>query len=139
MTTSVPSRVLLAPIRFYQRFVSPALPPSCRYYPTCSSYAVEALLAHGALRGSWLAVRRLGRCHPWHEGGYDPVPPRREPAGGSGSSLSVNAVADSVDLPDGTGTSAHPITHDRRAHQTPTNPDARSVTAETPTPRSHAA
>lgn len=71
------SRVLIAPIRFYQRFISPALPPTCRYYPSCSAYAVGALQQHGAARGLWLAVRRIGRCHPWHAGGYDPVPPRR--------------------------------------------------------------
>lgn len=71
------SRALIAPIRFYQRFISPALPPTCRYYPSCSAYAVGALQQHGAARGLWLAVRRIGRCHPWHAGGYDPVPPRR--------------------------------------------------------------
>lgn len=70
-------RMLIAPIRFYQRFVSPALPPMCRYTPSCSAYAVEALHRHGAAQGLWLAVRRLSRCHPWHAGGYDPVPPQR--------------------------------------------------------------
>lgn len=72
-------RVLVLPIRFYQRFISPYLPPTCRFHPTCSSYAVEALTVHGALRGSWLTVRRLGRCGPWHPGGLDPVPPKRVP------------------------------------------------------------
>jgi hypothetical protein len=76
-TRTVAVRVLLAPIRFYQRFISPALPPTCRYHPSCSAYAVGALQEHGAVRGSWLAARRVGRCHPWHAGGYDPVPPRR--------------------------------------------------------------
>jgi putative membrane protein insertion efficiency factor len=70
-------RVLLGPIRFYQRFISPALPPSCRYHPSCSAYAAGALQEHGPLRGLWLALRRIGRCHPWHAGGFDPVPPRR--------------------------------------------------------------
>jgi uncharacterized protein len=81
---SFAARVLIAPIRFYQRFISPALPPTCRYTPSCSAYAVTALAEHGALRGSWLAIRRLARCHPWHEGGWDPVPPRKAtgPAGG---------------------------------------------------------
>ena len=65
-------------IRGYQRFVSPLLGRNCRYHPTCSQYAVKALEAHGLLRGGWLAVRRLGRCHPWHEGGFDPVPPARD-------------------------------------------------------------
>jgi len=58
----------------YQRFVSPLLGPRCRFYPSCSAYALEAVQVHGALRGSWLAVRRLSRCHPFHAGGIDPVP-----------------------------------------------------------------
>jgi putative membrane protein insertion efficiency factor len=71
------ARVLLVPVNFYRRWISPVLPPSCRFEPSCSAYAVEALTTHGALRGSWLTVRRLLRCGPWHPGGYDPVPPRR--------------------------------------------------------------
>jgi putative membrane protein insertion efficiency factor len=71
------ARVLVLPIRLYQLVVSPLLGPRCRFYPSCSAYAVEALQRHGALRGSWLAVRRLGRCHPWNPGGPDPVPPAR--------------------------------------------------------------
>ncbi|MCV2491258.1 membrane protein insertion efficiency factor YidD [Geodermatophilus sp. YIM 151500] len=62
-------------MRFYQRAVSPALPPRCRFHPTCSAYAVEAIERHGAARGSWLAVRRLAKCAPWHPGGVDLVPP----------------------------------------------------------------
>lgn len=65
---------LLTLIRLYQRFVSPSLPPSCRFYPTCSHYAYEAIANYGAARGGWLAIRRLSRCHPLHTGGYDPVP-----------------------------------------------------------------
>ncbi|MFQ5944910.1 MAG: membrane protein insertion efficiency factor YidD [Anaerolineae bacterium] len=65
---------LLALIRLYQRFVSPALPPSCRFYPTCSHYAYQAISTHGAMKGGWMALRRLSRCHPLHPGGYDPVP-----------------------------------------------------------------
>lgn len=68
--------VLLAPVRVYRAVISPLLPPSCRFYPSCSEYAVEALTVHGALRGSWLTLRRLLRCGPWHPGGLDFVPPR---------------------------------------------------------------
>ncbi len=68
-------RLLMGLVRFYQYLISPVLGPRCRVHPSCSHYAVEALELHGALRGSWLALRRLLRCHPWHPGGYDPVPP----------------------------------------------------------------
>jgi hypothetical protein len=72
--------VLIAPILFYRYFISPMLPPSCRFTPTCSQYAIEAIQTHGAVKGLGLAVRRLARCHPitWLGGshGYDPVPPR---------------------------------------------------------------
>ena len=70
-------RLLLALIRFYRRRISPLTPPSCRYVPTCSQYALEAIERHGALRGGWLAVKRIARCHPFHRGEhsfYDPVP-----------------------------------------------------------------
>ncbi len=66
---------LLFLVRGYQRFISPLMGANCRYHPTCSAYAREAIEAHGAGRGSWLAARRICRCHPWREGGYDPVPP----------------------------------------------------------------
>jgi hypothetical protein len=69
--------LLVGLVRGYQVLVSPFLGPTCRYYPSCSAYAIEALRVHGALRGSWLAVRRLGRCHPWSPGGVDHVPPPR--------------------------------------------------------------
>lgn len=65
---------LVGLIGFYQRWISPMRPPTCRYVPTCSNYAIQALQKHGALYGSWLAVRRIARCHPLHSGGYDPVP-----------------------------------------------------------------
>ena len=66
--------LLVAPIRFYQHFVSPYTPPSCRFVPTCSQYALEALRKHGPVKGLYLAVRRILRCHPWGGSGYDPVP-----------------------------------------------------------------
>jgi uncharacterized protein len=71
-------------IRGYQLLISPVLPPSCRFTPSCSAYAMEAVARHGAMAGSWLAVRRVCRCHPWNEGGYDPVPERdaKNKAGG---------------------------------------------------------
>ena len=61
-------------IRGYQLAISPLLGPRCRFYPSCSHYAIEAIETHGALRGMWLTVKRISRCHPWHEGGFDPVP-----------------------------------------------------------------
>ncbi|WP_431306275.1 membrane protein insertion efficiency factor YidD [Sulfuricystis multivorans] len=61
-------------VRAYQLVVSPFFPPSCRFHPTCSHYAIEALEKHGLLRGSWLSLLRVLRCHPWHPGGHDPVP-----------------------------------------------------------------
>lgn len=66
--------IFMALIRFYQLAISPALPPSCRYYPSCSAYGYEAIRRYGAIRGGWLAVKRVARCHPFHPGGYDPVP-----------------------------------------------------------------
>lgn len=69
-----PRRLLAGAIRVYQRFVSPLFPRRCRFYPTCSEYARQALLRYGIVKGSYLGLRRLLRCHPWHPGGYDPVP-----------------------------------------------------------------
>ncbi len=66
--------VFILMVRAYQVGISPLLPPSCRYYPTCSAYAIEALKKHGALRGGWMAARRIARCHPFRPGGFDPVP-----------------------------------------------------------------
>lgn len=78
MTRQLPKRLLTAllilPIRFYQLAISPMLPKSCRFEPTCSSYAVEALRKHGPLKGTWLALKRIARCHPWGGSGWDPVP-----------------------------------------------------------------
>ena len=67
-------KIMLAAIRFYRRFISPCFPPCCRYTPTCSQYALEAIEKYGALKGGWLALGRILRCHPFHKGGYDPVP-----------------------------------------------------------------
>lgn len=67
-------QLLLAALRGYQYAVRPMLGANCRFYPSCSDYARDAILRHGALIGSWLALRRVARCHPWHPGGYDPVP-----------------------------------------------------------------
>jgi putative membrane protein insertion efficiency factor len=75
--SSAAARPFVAALRGYQRWVSPVLPPTCRFHPSCSAYAIEALQVHGAIRGLWLTIRRLLRCAPWHPGGIDPVPPRR--------------------------------------------------------------
>ena len=66
--------ILIALVRGYQISLSPLLPAACRYYPSCSAYAIEALEKHGALRGTWMAMRRIGRCNPFRPGGFDPVP-----------------------------------------------------------------
>jgi putative membrane protein insertion efficiency factor len=71
---SIVARLLRAVIRGYQKFISPALPAACRFTPTCSQYARDAIGRHGAFKGCWLAMRRLAKCHPWHDGGDDPVP-----------------------------------------------------------------
>jgi putative membrane protein insertion efficiency factor len=68
------ARVLIGLVRFYQLAISPWTPPACRFTPTCSAYAIDALREHGARRGLWLSVRRIARCHPWGGYGYDPVP-----------------------------------------------------------------
>lgn len=89
---SAPAWVLVGLISGYRKFVSPLLGARCRFYPSCSAYALEAVKVHGAGRGSWLAVRRVGRCHPFHPGGLDPVPPARRAPGGKAPS-----EADAVD------------------------------------------
>ena len=78
LVVRLPGLGLLGLLRVYQTVISPLTPPTCRYYPSCSQYAVIAVQRHGALRGGWLAVRRLGRCHPWTPGGVDDVPPARD-------------------------------------------------------------
>ncbi|WP_116495457.1 membrane protein insertion efficiency factor YidD [Balneicella halophila] len=67
-------QLFIFPIRIYQKFISPLTPSSCRYYPTCSSYAIQALQKHGIFKGSFLAIKRILSCHPWGGSGYDPVP-----------------------------------------------------------------
>jgi hypothetical protein len=73
---SVPARAVALPVRGWRVF-STRMTPRCRFHPSCSAYALEALERHGAARGTWLAVKRVGRCHPWNPGGFDPVPERR--------------------------------------------------------------
>jgi len=72
--TRVSARFLLSVISIYRRYISPLKAPSCRFYPTCSAYAEEAIRRYGPWRGGTLAIRRVARCHPWHPGGHDPVP-----------------------------------------------------------------
>ena len=72
--TRLPLLLVIALIKGYRRFISPAFPASCRFTPTCSAYALTSLERYGLIRGGWMAVRRIGRCHPWNPGGYDPVP-----------------------------------------------------------------
>ena len=71
------ARLVMAVLAAYKRWLSPLLPPACRFQPTCSEYMREAIAEHGLPQGVWLGVRRLARCHPWNPGGYDPVPARR--------------------------------------------------------------
>lgn len=82
--------LVLAPIWVYRRVISPVTPRTCRYYPSCSAYAEQAVKTHGAFRGGWLAVRRLARCHPWTAGGVDHVPPGRAAAATPVSASGVN-------------------------------------------------
>lgn len=70
----LPKRMMLALLRFYKREISPMLPDACRFRPTCSEYAMQAIQKYGVLKGGYLAIRRILRCHPFHPGGYDPVP-----------------------------------------------------------------
>ncbi|WP_413057069.1 membrane protein insertion efficiency factor YidD [Sporosarcina sp. 179-K 3D1 HS] len=70
--------MLILSIKIYQKAISPLTPPSCRFYPTCSHYGIEAIDKHGAFKGGWLAIKRISKCHPFHEGGFDPVPDKVE-------------------------------------------------------------
>lgn len=78
--------VILGLIRLYRYCISPLLGPNCRFHPSCSSYAEEAITRFGLLRGGWLALKRIGRCHPWHVGGHDPVPHSLDPSNRSRTS-----------------------------------------------------
>ena len=111
-------RALLAVIGFYSRAISPALPPRCRFYPTCSAYAAEAVERHGAARGTWLAIRRLVKCAPWHPGGVDLVPGTAAHPGtaGPGHSSSTSAPPS-------------PVAAARRPHSA-TPPDRRRANEE---------
>lgn len=98
----MPSRVMVRAVRVYQ-YAAAGRPSPCRHVPSCSTYAVEALEAHGAVRGSWLALRRLGRCHPWGTSGYDPVPePRRRRAADTQGSSKRSAIEGQEPMTDGT-------------------------------------
>jgi uncharacterized protein len=97
------ARTLVALISAYRKVVSPLLGARCRFYPSCSAYAAEAISVHGAGRGTWLAFRRLGKCHPFHPGGLDPVPPAR--AGGS------RAQAEHDSAPGAADARARELTH----------------------------
>lgn len=70
--------ILMQLIKLYQKFISPMTPPSCRFYPTCSHYGLEAVDKHGAIKGTWLGILRISKCHPFHKGGFDPVPEKKE-------------------------------------------------------------
>ncbi|MFF5262519.1 membrane protein insertion efficiency factor YidD [Actinomadura viridis] len=98
---SLAARSLMLLVRAYRRFLSPLLGQQCRFYPSCSAYGLEALEVHGALRGGWLTVRRIGRCHPFNRGGYDPVPPARGTAHSTtaGRAESGLAPAEPKELP----------------------------------------
>ncbi|QPC48430.1 membrane protein insertion efficiency factor YidD [Mangrovibacillus cuniculi] len=71
-------KIIVFIFRFYQKVLSPLKPPTCRFYPTCSHYGVEAVQRFGALKGTWLTIKRIGKCHPFHPGGIDPVPEKKE-------------------------------------------------------------
>ncbi|WP_232797227.1 membrane protein insertion efficiency factor YidD, partial [Blastococcus atacamensis] len=106
---SVAARVLLRGVGFYSRAISPALPPRCRFSPTCSAYAAEAVEVHGAGRGSWLALVRLLKCAPWHPGGLDLVPPASGTGQPARSSIStVSASRSPSDVP-GPGPATPPV------------------------------
>ncbi|PKJ57502.1 membrane protein insertion efficiency factor YidD [Bacillus sp. SN10] len=75
---TIMKQIFIGIIRFYQKFISPMTPPTCRFYPTCSQYGLEAFQKHGALKGFWLTCKRILKCHPFHPGGFDPVPDKKD-------------------------------------------------------------
>jgi hypothetical protein len=85
----LPALILIGFFRLWQLLASPTYGQTCRFYPSCSAYGVEAVRVHGAVRGGWLTVRRIARCHPWNPGGYDPVPPTGRAASDAGHDESV--------------------------------------------------
>lgn len=95
---SPPARLLLALVAGYRRWLSPLLGPRCRFAPSCSAYVAEAITVHGALRGCWLGGRRILRCHPFHPGGHDPVPPGRCPSATMESEPGHRPAARTVEL-----------------------------------------
>lgn len=99
-------RLPYALITIYRRWISPLLPSTCRFHPSCSAYGAESYATHGFRRGSWLTLRRICRCHPWHPGGYDPVPPRSVPNSASGRA-SVASPPVGLTSPPTPGDSAH--------------------------------
>jgi putative membrane protein insertion efficiency factor len=123
--TASPAGPLVAALRFYQRAISPAFPPRCRFVPSCSAYAVEAIELHGAGRGSWLAVRRLAKCAPWHPGGVDLVPPR---AGAAGTAEPTHSSCTAA--PHQTTSPAPPADDVRRGHGAPPPASRRSAQQE---------
>ncbi len=93
--------LLIGLLKAYRFAISPLYGQVCRYHPTCSAYALEAVTTHGSIKGSWLAVRRIGRCHPWAAGGYDPVPAKHERGRSTGSERQGPAGAGSVNTTQG--------------------------------------
>ena len=126
--TSAPARALLAAVGFYQRAISPAFPPRCRFEPSCSAYAAEAIAVHGAGRGSWLALRRLAKCAPWHPGGVDLVPPRAGDTDPGGTTAPAHSSCTAAPHPTPTPV---PVADDvRRRHGAPPPASRRSAQQE---------
>lgn len=109
-------QLLLLPLRFYKWAVSPLLPPTCRFHPSCSVYAMGAIAVHGPLQGVWLAARRVTRCHPFHPGGLDPVPPRGEREAVAILEVEEPELAARMKAP------PHPLVLAALAHQPPKRP-----------------